>query len=155
MLVKFDEISDQSRLWLYASETRLTTAQNTYIIEKISKFLQTWEAHRASLKASVKILEKHFIIVALDESSASATGCSIDSLQKVIQNIEQDLSISILNRLNVFCRIEDKVVCIPSSELSSHVSSDTLFYDLTIIKKHDLSLFLKPPARSTNSLPSE
>ena len=144
MLINFDDISDDSRLWLYASDIKLTGQQEAYILEHISKHLENWEAHKASLRAAVTILEGYFIIVALDESKTLASGCSIDTLQKVIQDLEKVLSISLLNRLNIFCKINDDIVCVPSSELSKRVSSETLFYDLTINKKSDLSFFLKP-----------
>ena len=57
------------------------------------------------LTAGVTILENHFIVVALDEGKNGASGCSIDTLQKTIQELEKDLSIALMNRLNVFCKI--------------------------------------------------
>ena len=144
MLVEFDEISDNSRIWIYASERKLIIEEQNNILEYISNHLQNWKAHSVSLKSAVTILEHFFIIIALDESYQLASGCSIDKLYKVIQDLEKDLSISLLNRLNVFCNIDKRIVCIPTSQLSDNVSSDTLFYDLTISNKSDLSLFLKP-----------
>ena len=96
------------------------------------------------LTAGVKVIENHFIVVALDDNEAGASGCSIDTLQNKILKIEKDLSISLMNRLNVFCRIEDKVTCIPSFKLAESTNKNTLFYDLTIQKKSELSNCLKP-----------
>ena len=144
MLVEFDEISDDSRLWIYASDKKLTIDQERYILDHISNYLKLWESHTISLKSAVTILEQFFIIIALDESYEVASGCSIDKLYNVIHTLEKDLSISLLNRLNVFCNIDDNIVCIPISQLSENVSFDTLFYDLTITNKSHLSLFLKP-----------
>ena len=73
-----------------------------------------------------------------------ASGCSIDTLQKLIQNLEKELSISLLNRLNIFCKIEDEILCIPSFKLDGIAKANTLFYDLTIQNKSDLHSFLKP-----------
>ena len=63
---------------------------------------------------------------------------------KLITELEKDLNISLLNRLNVFCNINQKVVCIPSFKLGSIANKDTLYYDLTILKKNQISTFLKP-----------
>ena len=48
-----------------------------------------------------------------------------------------------MNRLNVYCKIDGEIVCIPYLNLKSNVDSHTLFYDLTIQKKEDLHTYLK------------
>ena len=143
MLVDFSNISDNSRIWIYASLCRLNNDQEKYITNFLSSHLQTWEAHKVPLTASVTILENHFIVIALDEDINKASGCSIDTLQHKIQELEQYLSISLTNRLNIFCLLGGKIECIPSAELSSMALEDTLFYDLTIQKKHELDSYLK------------
>ena len=144
MLVNFNTTADQSRIWIYPAEHKLTNDQENHILKHISGHLQNWEAHKVPLTAGVIILENHFIVVALDDSKNGASGCSIDTLQKLIQNLEKELSISLLNRLNVFCKIEDEILCIPSFKLESIAKSNTLFYDITIQKKSDLYSYLKP-----------
>ena len=144
MLVNFNTIPEESRIWIYAAEQKLTNEQENCILQSISDHIKNWEAHKVPLTAGVTILENHFIVVALDESKNRASGCSIDTLQKLIQNLEKDLSISLLNRLNIFCKIEDEILCIPSFKLESIAKSNTLFYDLTIQKKSELHSYLKP-----------
>ena len=144
MLVDFNTTADQSRIWIYAAEHKLTKDQENHILKAISTHLQNWEAHKVPLTAGVAILENRFIVVALDESENGASGCSIDTLQKLIQNLEKELSVSLLNRLNIFCKIEDEILCIPSFKLSTVANKDTLFYDLTILTKSDLKTYLKP-----------
>ena len=144
MLVDFNTTSDQSRIWIYAAEQKLTNEQENHILKSISDHLNNWEAHKVPLTAGVTILENHFIIIALDETKNGASGCSIDTLQNKIQEIEKELSISLLNRLNIFCRIEDTIKCIPTTKLAENTNKETLFYDLTIQKKNELSTWLKP-----------
>ena len=144
MLVNFDILPDNSRLWVYAAERQLTNEQEEYILKSISDHIQGWESHKVPLTAGVNILENHFIVVALDESKNVASGCSIDTLQHKIQDLEKELSISLMNRLNVFCRINDQIKCVPSFKLDSIAKYDTLFYDLTIERKSALQSYLKP-----------
>tara|TARA_B100000963_G_scaffold111436_1_gene97028 strand:+ start:10733 stop:11197 length:465 start_codon:yes stop_codon:yes gene_type:complete len=144
MLVDFDTISDSSRIWIYASELKLNQATKDYILETLFSHLSAWEAHKQPLEAAASILEDHFVVVAVDELNTKASGCSIDTLQKIIQELETNLSISLMNRLNVYCQIDNTIKCIPSFQLKNNVYENTLFYDLTITKKSDLQNFLKP-----------
>lgn len=143
MLTDFNKLPDSSRIWIYSAEKTLTANQQNYILTYIAEDLRVWNAHKAPLKAGLTILENHFIVVALDETVNPASGCSIDTLQQTIQKLEKDLSISLLNRLNVFCRIDDRIHCVPTTKLADYANKETLFYDLTIQKKGDLSNWLK------------
>ena len=144
MLVDFGAISDDSRIWVYASPNKLNNDQQNHISNFLSTHIQNWEAHKVPLTAAVTILENHFIVIALDEDINKASGCSIDTLQHKIQELEGYLSVSLTNRLNVFCLIDGVIVCVPSIKLSATAQEDTLFYDLTIQKKSDLDSYLKP-----------
>ena len=143
MLVDFNMLSDESRIWIYAAEQKLSDNQENYILKHISDHIQNWVAHKVSLTAGFTILENHFIVIALDESKNGASGCSIDTLQNKIQEIEKELSISLMSRLNVFCMIDDVITCVPVSKLGT-TNKDTLFYDLTIQQKSELSNWLRP-----------
>jgi len=144
MLADFNTLPEEARIWIYASENALTEDQQSYILTYITEHLKGWNAHKVPLTAGVTILENHFIVVALDEGKNGASGCSIDTLQKTIQELEKELSISLMNRLNVFCRIDNEIQCIPSFKLESMAKADTPFYDLTILTKSDLNTYLKP-----------
>ena len=125
MLVEFENISDNSRVWIYASPILLNNENQTYISKLLSNHIDNWQAHQVSLTSAFTILENHFIVIALDENIASASGCSIDNLQHKIQEIENYLAVSLTNRLNVFCIVGDKIKCIPSSELSKFANKNT------------------------------
>ena len=144
MLADFHTLPDSSRIWLYASEKALTTDQQNHILTYIAEHLKGWNAHKVPLTAGVTILENHFIVIALDENKNGASGCSIDTLQKTIQELEKDLSIALMKRLNVFCKIGEIIKVIPSFKLGFIANEDTLFYDLTIQRKEELSNYLKP-----------
>ena len=144
MLADFHTLTEKSRIWLYAAEDALSKDHQYYILKVISEALKGWNAHKHPLTAGVTILENHFIVIALDESKNVASGCSIDTLQNTIQKIEHELSIHLMNRLNVFCKIEGEIVCVPSFKLGNIANADTPFYDLTILTKSDLNTYLKP-----------
>ena len=144
MLADFNTLPEEARIWIYASENTLTEDQQSHILNYISEHLKGWNAHKVPLTAGVTILVNHFIVVALDEGKNGASGCSIDTLQQTIQELEKELSISLMNRLNVFCNIDNEIQCIPSFKLGSVANANTPFYDLTILTKSDLITYLKP-----------
>ena len=144
MLVDFNEISNDSRIWIYSSDKKLSPDQEKYISSKVSNHINNWQAHNNPLKASVAIFENYFIIVALDESFTKASGCSIDTLQNLVQQLEVDLKLSLLNRMNIYIKDKDEIRCIPLSDLKNYANSNTLFYDLTVNYKKDLITYLKP-----------
>lgn len=144
MLVDFDTLSEDSRIWIYATDQKFNKDQENYILLHISNHLKCWEAHTLPLKAGVTVLENHFIVIALDENKNRASGCSIDTLQNMIKGIERELSIPLMNRSNIFCNVDDLIRCFPLNRLINNTKKDTLFYDLTIQKKSELSNWLKP-----------
>tara|TARA_A100001037_G_C15020019_1_gene575872 strand:- start:537 stop:1001 length:465 start_codon:yes stop_codon:yes gene_type:complete len=144
MFIPFDELAATSRLWVYGSATEISQEESQIISKELTSFLDSWEYHQKKLSASFKIFENRFIIVALDDSEHGVGGCSMDGLQRLIQTLEQHLSLSLMNRLNVFCLLEGEIHSVPSNELKNVANADTLFYDLTIQKKSEINSYLKP-----------
>ena len=143
MITDFNNISSNSRIWIYGSKTILSKDFQSNIINSLSQFLDSWEYHKNPLTSAVSIFENRFVIVALDDKEYGVGGCSIDSLQRMIQEIERRLDISLLDRLNVFCKINEEIRCINVHDLKIHANKDTLFFDLTLQRKSELSSFLK------------
>ena len=68
-----------SRTWLYTADRVLTDEEQTALRAGIESFLTEWVAHGQSLQASWRLEGGRCLIIALDDRSPNATGCSIDS----------------------------------------------------------------------------
>jgi len=101
MLVPFTELPDSSRVWIYQSNRSFTDQELEEITSKLESFITQWTAHGANLKASFDIKYKRFITLALDQELNAATGCSIDSSVKFIQDLEQKYNVDLLDKMNV------------------------------------------------------
>ncbi|CAM4130498.1 ABC transporter ATPase [Gillisia hiemivivida] len=101
MLVPFTELPDSSRVWIYQSNRSFTDLELKEITSKLESFITQWTAHGADLKASFEIKYKRFITLALDQELNAATGCSIDSSVKFIQDLEQKYNVDLLDKMNV------------------------------------------------------
>ena len=98
MFLPFENISSESRIWIFSSSIKISEDSQKDISEIIIKFLNSWKHHGVDLPCSFKILDNFFIIIALDQSNNSAGGCSIDQMFNCISDIDQQFDLSLLNR---------------------------------------------------------
>lgn len=101
MLVDFNELPDEARIWIYPSNRPFTEVELIELQQELAAFLEAWTAHGQSLNAGFKIPYKRFIIIGLDQSQAAASGCSIDASVHFIQQLEQKYNVDLLDKLNV------------------------------------------------------
>ncbi|MEL6484734.1 MAG: ABC transporter ATPase [Bacteroidota bacterium] len=101
MLVDFEALPDESRVWIYQSNRSFTDAEVAEIQEGLAQFLTQWTAHGSQLNAGFTVRYKRFIVIALDQSHAGASGCSIDASVHFIQEIEKSYDVVLLDRMNV------------------------------------------------------
>ena len=101
MLVEFNTLPEHSRVWIYQANRSFSEEERTEIKQKLDTFITNWTAHGSDLNAGYEIRYKRFIILAVDQTSQSATGCSIDASVRFIQQLEQDYNVDLMDKMNV------------------------------------------------------
>ncbi|HBR55420.1 MAG TPA: ABC transporter ATPase [Flavobacteriaceae bacterium] len=101
MLVDFDTLPPESRIWIYQSNRKLSDDEVAVISDRTADFLKQWTAHGANLEAAFEIKHNRFIVLGLNQTNASASGCSIDASVHFIQQLEQQFEIDLLDKMNV------------------------------------------------------
>lgn len=101
MLVGFKELPSEARIWIYQSNRPFTEAELPELRTLLDTFLEQWTAHGQNLKAGYDLPYNRFIVIGLDQSQASASGCSIDASVHFIQGLEQKYSVDLLDKMNV------------------------------------------------------
>jgi hypothetical protein len=101
MLVDFEKLPNTSRVWIYQSNRTFSETEIAEVKADLDVFLNDWTAHGSDLSAGYEMPYNRFIIIALDQSLAGATGCSIDASVRFIQNLEKKYSIDLLDKMNV------------------------------------------------------
>jgi len=101
MLVEFNTLPEESRIWIYQSNRKLSDAEIEEINTSLIEFIENWSAHGTSLEASYLIQYNRFIILSVNQEVQNVTGCSIDASVAFIQNLEQKYSIDLLDKMNV------------------------------------------------------
>jgi len=101
MIRFFKDLPDDSRVWIYQSNRKLSDEEVGQIKEKVIDFLKEWTAHGQDLEAGYEIKYNRFIVIGLNQENASASGCSIDASVYFIQKLEKEFGIDLLDKMNV------------------------------------------------------
>ena len=101
MRVNFEALPGHSRLWIYQSNRPFREKEVPEIKTLIEQFLEQWTAHGQDLSAAYDLPYNRFIVLGLDQSQASASGCSIDSSVHFIQHLEKTFGVELLDKMNV------------------------------------------------------
>ena len=153
MFVPFESLPDSSRIWIYQSDKPFDHHATRILSEGLLAFTQTWAAHGSPMKASFQLLHNHFIVIAADEQSASASGCSIDSSVRVIKALGEDLGLDFFDRQRIAFLRKDDVVLVPVKVLKTALeqgewNGETLTFNNLIGTKGELSSWTAPSART-------
>ncbi|WP_298148485.1 ABC transporter ATPase [Flavobacterium sp.] len=109
MYVPFEELPEESRVWIYQSNRRLQPEELSQIETALQQFVENWAAHGKPLQASFEIRYDRFIVLAVDQEFNAATGCSIDVSVHFIQELEKQFNIVLLDKMNVTYRLGDHI----------------------------------------------
>ncbi|RZN83476.1 MAG: ABC transporter ATPase [Winogradskyella sp.] len=101
MLVDFDTLPEESRVWIYQANRSFSETEISEIEEKLNVFIEAWTAHGQDLQSGFKIVYKRFIVIALNQSLNTATGCSIDASVHFIQELEKAYNVDLMDKMNV------------------------------------------------------
>ncbi|NDV42621.1 ABC transporter ATPase [Flagellimonas sediminis] len=157
MLVTFNELPDHSRIWIYQSNRSFTEAELRNIEESLSEFLKQWTAHGSDLHAGFEIKYNRFIVIGLDQTNASASGCSIDASVHFIQTLEQQFQVELMDRMNVSFKQGEYVAYKPLTDFKKMakdkaVSANTIvFNNLVATKQEYLENWEVPASESWHS----
>ncbi len=101
MLVDFNTLPNTARVWVYQASRTFSEIELSQIKEEVEAFIEEWTAHGADLKAGYEVKYKRFIVLAIDQSFNSASGCSIDASVHFIQTLEKKYDVLLLDKMNV------------------------------------------------------
>lgn len=101
MLVDFNTLPEESRVWIYQANRSFTPEEIAEIEDKLKVFIENWTAHGSDIQAGYLIKYKRFIVLGLNQNLNAATGCSIDASVHFIQQLEKEYSVDLMDKMNV------------------------------------------------------
>lgn len=99
----------KSRVWIYQSDRTLSDDELATAKDILANFTHSWTAHNQQLRAAFEIRYNRFLVLIVDETSAGASGCSIDKSVHLMKDLEQKFNINLFDRFNIAWK-EDNVV---------------------------------------------
>lgn len=106
-VVEFEDLPDSSRTWVFGSDSTLDESKSKVLMKEVDAFLHQWKAHGEELTTGRNWKYGRFLTVAVDQSTAGASGCSIDGLFRALKSLESKLGASLVNSGLIFYCDED------------------------------------------------
>ncbi len=103
-LVRIEDLPDSSRTWVFGADRNLSDGATELLLSEVDRFLAQWQAHGSPLTAGRDWKYGRFLTVAVDQSTAGASGCSIDGLFRSLKAMESRLGASLVTSGLVFYR---------------------------------------------------
>jgi len=104
------QFSENSRVWVYQSDKKLTDNEVLQIKVLLDNFTTSWTAHNNQLKAKADIRYNRFLVLIVDESHAGASGCSIDNSVNFMKQLQDQFNINLFDRFNLAYREGDEIL---------------------------------------------
>ena len=109
MYVPFENLPDESKIWIYQSNRKFSDEEVAEIEGASRAFIDEWAAHGTGLEASFQIPYNRFVILAVNQETQAVTGCSIDSSVQFIQSLEQKYGVDLLDKMNVTFKLGEHI----------------------------------------------
>ncbi len=149
------ELAAQSRVWIYQSAQPFSEQQKALIEKELQGFVSQWVSHNRQLKSSSLVLHDRFLVLMVDETNAGASGCSIDSSVRFLQNLEARYQVQLFDRMRFSYRDKNGAVQTVSntdfSQLYAQgvINDDTPVFDTLVKTKTDFDQSFEKPLKES------
>jgi hypothetical protein len=134
--VDISQLPDQSRIWIFGVSPALDDRKSSRLLGAIDEFLDRWAAHNQPIVSARDLLHGSFLIIAVDQQSETS-GCSIDRMFGLLQEMERELGVTILDSSRIFCREADgRVRAISRTNFRNEGNLQTIVFD-TVAERLD------------------
>jgi hypothetical protein len=136
---------DSTKVWIYQSDRRLTSDEQTFIQNNLNQFVTQWKSHGTDVNGTGLILHHRFIVLMVDVAS----GCSIDKSVHFIKNIGSNINADFFNRMLItYIDKDGNHQTVELHELESkykqlEIDDETLFFDVLVQSKKEFETGFK------------
>lgn len=146
-----DSLAPESRIWIYGAERALTKAETEQVRKRAQAFVAQWVSHNRSLTAAADVLHNRFLVLAVDETQAEASGCSIDGSVHFVKELGAEIGVDFFNRMRFSYRDEaGKIHTVGREEFKllysqGQLSNETTVFDPLVKELGELRQIFERP----------
>ena len=137
-IIPFQSLPSDARLWVFAASDRVTGEHAARLLAAVDEWLSEWKAHGEPLTCARDWRHDRFLAVGVDQSTAGASGCSVDALFRVLQDLQKSLGTTLVGGGRVFYLDRGGEVRAASrrefaaSAAAGDVDAETTVYDTSV-----------------------
>ncbi|MCS6973058.1 MAG: hypothetical protein N2044_01250 [Cyclobacteriaceae bacterium] len=137
MFVPLETLPENARVWIYPLSRDLNEVEKSQAENKLRQFVSSWKAHGHDLRASFKLLQNRFIVLAADELHHAPSGCSIDASVHAVKEIVATLGVDLASRGQVFFVQSNTINPVSVGQLRKDLeagkwNADSLVFDASV-----------------------
>jgi len=102
--LKFTTLSDDTRVWLYAADRRLTSQQAEAVRARLRTFMATWDSHARNVVSELALVDNRLLVVGAEVPGGSISGCGIDKSLHTLDSLARELDFVWVNGLHIVYR---------------------------------------------------
>lgn len=154
MFTEYKKLPQNSRVWVYQSDREFTQEEIEFISAKALLFIDNWTRHGDDLKGSFTIKYNQFLILAVDENFNNVSGCSIDASVRFVQELEKELELDLMNKMNVSFKDGDNINIVKLPEFQNFakeqkITAETVVFNNMVDTKEDFETKWEVPANQS------
>ncbi len=137
--VSFSQLPDDARVWIFGASDPITGDRAKLLLDRVDDYLDSWKAHGEPLLCARDWRQDRFLAIGVDENAAGASGCSIDALFRILQELQASLGSTIVGGGRVYYRDGNgETQCTSRSEFprlraAGIVDESTTVYDTSVV----------------------
>jgi len=141
----FSNFTSGDRIFIFQANIFLSKPQQQIMSNFVQEFIHNWKSHNVVVNAEFIELYDVFLIICADHNTLPS-GCSIDSLMKMISNLESIINVDFRNRNLIVTRINNVMKHYDYQQLKQDfqhkvIDQNTIIFDNTMTTKNDFILY--------------
>lgn len=137
-LVPFESLPSSARVWVFVGDHAVAAPAAVQLLSEVDAYLSQWKAHGAPLTCGRDWADDRFLTIAVDQSAAGASGCSIDGLFRTLSAIGPAIGASMIGTALVHYRDRSGAIQSVSREAfgeragHGEITTETPVYDTSV-----------------------
>lgn len=137
------DFAPTSRVWLFQSNRPFSEKEELEINEQLYNFYVQWQSHGNDIKGWAKLMYRQFVVVMADETASGVSGCSTDSMTRIIKSLERQYSVNFFDRMTITFLVDGKAEGLPMNQVSyalqnGYIETDTPLFNNLVDTKEKL-----------------